>query len=317
MKLSNFYESVVKYGIQADPRGRNVINKQIKELKKSYQKLRTSEKKVFDKESFSNPYADTRVLCGDKDTQVKRILIGIDIDASELLLTDWLKQQGKDIDLVISHHPQGIALSGLSDVMHLQIDLLEDIGISRDIAEEFSKKRIEEVERRVLPANHNRAVDIARILGIPFMSIHTAADNFVCSFVQGLMDRKKPKTLNDVLNILNQIPEYKDAITYKAGPKIIIGDPKKKSGKIIVEMTGGTEGTGELFGRLSQAGVGTIIGMHLSEEHFKKIKPEHINVIIAGHISSDTLGLNLLLDKIEKQERLEFVCCSGFRRIRR
>jgi hypothetical protein len=40
-------------------------------------------------------------------------------------------------------------------------------------------------------------------------------------------------------------------------------------------------------------------------------------VVIAGHISSDTLGLNLLLDRIEKEEKLETICCSGFYRIRR
>ena len=59
--------------------------------------------------------------------------------------------------------------------------------------------------------------------------------------------------------------------------------------------------------------------MHMSEEHFKKVKDTSLNVVIAGHISSDTLGLNLLLDRLEKKakERLETVDCSGFRRIRR
>jgi len=40
--------------------------------------------------------------------------------------------------------------------------------------------------------------------------------------------------------------------------------------------------------------------MHLSEEHFKNAKDEQINIVIAGHIASDTLGLNLLLDELEK-----------------
>jgi hypothetical protein len=59
--------------------------------------------------------------------------------------------------------------------------------------------------------------------------------------------------------------------------------------------------------------------MHLSEEHFKKVKDANLNVVIAGHISSDTLGLNLLLDRIEKQakERLQIISCSGFNRIKR
>jgi hypothetical protein len=42
-----------------------------------------------------------------------------------------------------------------------------------------------------------------------------------------------------------------------------------------------------------------------------------IHVVIAGHISSDTLGLNLLLDAMEKRGPLNVVECSGFKRIRR
>lgn len=57
--------------------------------------------------------------------------------------------------------------------------------------------------------------------------------------------------------------------------------------------------------------------MHLSEEHLKKVREANLNVIIAGHISSDTLGLNLLLDRIEEKEELEIIGCSGFKRIKR
>ena len=57
--------------------------------------------------------------------------------------------------------------------------------------------------------------------------------------------------------------------------------------------------------------------MHLSEEHFKQAKDEQVNVVIAGHIASDNLGLNLLLDQIEKAEKLKIINCSGFVRIRR
>ena len=317
MKLGKIYELVIKHGMQADPRSIKCINKQLSNSKRIYSKLSGSQKKYFDKEVLRNPYADTRLLYGDKEQQIKRIMVGIDIDAGELLLADRLREKGEQVDLVISHHPSGFAYAGFYDVMRVQIDMLADLGVSRDIAEEFINKRIKEVERRVMSANHNRAVDIAKFLDLPFMCIHTPADNCVYQYIRKLMDDKKPKNIESILNLLKQIPEYKEAIKYKAGPTILIGKPKEKPGKIAVEMTGGTEGSKELFGRLSQAGVGTIIGMHLSEEHFKKIETEHINVIIAGHISSDTLGLNLLLDKIEEKGGFEILNCSGFRRVKR
>jgi len=57
--------------------------------------------------------------------------------------------------------------------------------------------------------------------------------------------------------------------------------------------------------------VGTIIGMHLSDEHRKKVEESRINYIIAGHMSSDSIGLNLFLDELEKNG-VEIIPCSGF-----
>ncbi len=82
-------------------------------------------------------------------------------------------------------------------------------------------------------------------------------------------------------------------------------------------MTGGTEGSKEIFEKYVQSGVSTLVGMHLSEEHLKNAKKANLNVVVAGHISSDVLGLNLLFDEVEKEGKLKFVSISGFERIRR
>jgi putative NIF3 family GTP cyclohydrolase 1 type 2 len=132
-----------------------------------------------------------------------------------------------------------------------------------------------------------------------------------------LMEKERPKKVKDILDILMAIPEYKEASKLHAGPRIILGSPKRPAGKILMEMTGGTEGSKDAFDKLYKAGVRTLISMHLSEEHFKKVKDANLNVVIAGHISSDNLGLNLLLDRIEKEEPLLVIGCSGFRRIKR
>jgi len=86
---------------------------------------------------------------------------------------------------------------------------------------------------------------------------------------------------------------------------------------VFVDMTGGTSGSKDTLEKLSQSGVGTIVGMHMSEDHRKEAEKHHIHVVIAGHISSDTLGLNLLLDAMETRGPLTVVECSGFKRIRR
>ena len=72
-----------------------------------------------------------------------------------------------------------------------------------------------------------------------------------------------------------------------------------------------------MFARLSQSGVKTVIGMHCKESSYKVAKGEFLNYVIAGHIASDTLGMNLLLDAVEKKGKLRIIGCSGFKRFRR
>ena len=67
---------------------------------------------------------------------------------------------------------------------------------------------------------------------------------------------------------------------------------------------------------MAHAGIGTTIGMHVSEEHRKEAEAAHINVVIAGHMSSDSIGVNLFLDELEKKG-IEIVPCSGLIRVKR
>lgn len=315
MRLEKIYDLFIEEGIKTDPRDRKSIRRQLQTARKSYNRLTRFQKAFFDKQRFINPYADTRILHGSPRKDIRRILVGIDIGVSELLLADQLCRQGCLIDLVLSHHPQGQALSGLVDVMSLQTDLLRDAGISQDIAADLMSKRIEEVFRRMQGANYARVVDAAKMLDIPFMSCHTAADNHVASFLQNMLDARKPKTLENVLNLLLKEPEYRDAAFMSFGPQILMGKSGDKAGRIFVDMTGGTEGSKEIFGRLSQLGIATVVGMHFSEAHYERLKKEYIKVINAGHMASDSLGMNLLLDKL--REDIEIVACSGFRRHKR
>jgi len=119
------------------------------------------------------------------------------------------------------------------------------------------------------------------------------------------------------MDLLKEIPEYKEAMKIGAGPKIFVGDPERRCGKIaLTEITGGAEGSPKLYEKMAQAGIGTTVGMHVSEEHKKEAEVSNINVVIAGHISSDSLGMNLFLDELEKKG-IEIVPCSGLTRVSR
>jgi len=317
MKLKEIYEFVVKRGIEVDPRGKELVKQELERAKKNYDDLKPEDKESFDQESLTNPYADTRILNGKGDTKVKTILAGIDMEVAEILLADRLRERGTKIDLVVTHHPEGKALAGFYEVMRMQADILNKMGVPINVAEGLLEERIKEVARKVMPLNHTRAVDAARLLDIPLMSIHTPADNSVTTYLQKIIDTRKPNTVSEVMKILKSFPEYKEAIKQKSGPTILKGSPSNRCGKTFVEMTGGTEGSKDIFKKLSEAGVGTLICMHLSEEHYKKAQEEQMNIIIAGHIASDNIGLNLIMDELEKKDNFKIITCSGFVRVKR
>jgi len=317
MQLKKIYEALISKGIEADPRGKKTVLKSLEKQKKAYKEIKEDEKEFFDTETLTNPYADTRILHGTGGEEVKTALIGIDMEMAEILLADRLSSKGMKIDLIISHHPSGKAFANFYEVMHMQADILSKFGVPINIAEGLLEGRIKEVERRLSPANHTRAVDVAKLLNIPFMCVHTPADNMVVSYLQKIFDKKKPDTLDDVVKILKEIPEYREAVKNNTGPKILLGSKERSAGKIFVEMTGGTEGAKDIFESLANSGVNTIVGMHLSEEHRKEAEKRHLNVVIAGHISSDNLGMNLILDDVEKKGKVKIIPCSGFRRFSR
>ncbi len=319
MLLKDLYNQVVSKGIDFDPRGKDNVLKELDKKKRQYEELKEKEKETFDMESLENPYADTRILNGTGDEDIKGVIVGIDMEVGEVVLCDRLREKGMKIDLILSHHPEGRAYANFYEVMHMQADILNRFGVPINIAEDLIEERIKEVGRKLSPVNHTRAVDAARLLDIPFMCAHTPADNMVATHLQKTFDEKRPDTVGDIIDILKEIPEYKEAIRNNAGPRLLIGSRERKAGKVFVDMTGGTEGSKDIFQSIANSGIGTIVAMHLSEEHKKEAEKNHINIVIAGHISSDNLGVNLLIDEIVKEQRVAFeiLPCSGFRRFSR
>ena len=314
MRINEIYNLAIRMGIEADFRGKEGIVKLLERRKEKFEKLSDIEKEEFDKESFKNPYLDSRILNVSRDEEIKKILVGIDIEPAEILLA---KEIG-NIDLIISHHPLGKGLANLHEVMELQCDVLNQYGVPINVAEGLMKEKISEVARGINAKNHQRAVDTAEILGFNLMCCHTVCDNLAARFLRDKIEEEDNLTrVGDLVNKLKEIPEYKKAIEFGAGPTIFVGDPERRCGKIAVtEITGGTEGSHKLYEKMATAGIGTVVGMHMSEEHKKEAEAANINVVIAGHISSDSIGVNLFLDELEKQG-IEIIPCSGLIRISR
>lgn len=183
MKLKEIYQLAIEMGKQFDPRG-DEVNRLLEDRQKEYEKMSNDDRDFFDKETLSNPYNDTRILYGLGEEMVKSLICGIDMETPEIILADRLREKGRKIDLVIAHHPEGSAQADLYNVMQVQSDMMAGVGVPINIAEALMEERIAEVKRAIMPLNHQRAIDAARLLDLPFMCVHSPADNLVSHYLE-------------------------------------------------------------------------------------------------------------------------------------
>jgi putative NIF3 family GTP cyclohydrolase 1 type 2 len=316
MKLGEIYRTCIEAGMEADPRPAAELERVMAAARKDFEKLDEDDRPFFDTEKFTNPYADTRIAAGDPEREIRGLITGVDMETAEVMLADRLREKGEPIDLIFAHHPEGPGFARLDQVLPMQADLWAAQGVGIGAADSLIAKRATEVHHRFSPYNHYRAIQSAELMGFASMSCHTPADNSVQRFVQSALDKAAPATLHQIVKVLRAIPEYDYAARHGYGPEIVLGDEDHRPGRIVVDMTGGTEGPVDALNRLSAAGVDTLVGMHYGEEHRKRAEELHMNLVLAGHISSDTLGMNLILDKIESRG-VRVICTSGIVRVPR
>jgi hypothetical protein len=201
--------------------------------------------------------------------------------------------------------------------MDVQNDIALIDGVSINVAEKLLNVRIGEINRGLHAANHYRVINAAKILDIPYMEMHTAADNNCYWFLKNFIEKKKCKYVGDIVDAAMEIPEYQEAAKLGNKPMIVCGDEKARAGKISYSgITGGTTGPKDIYEKMSQAGVGTLIVMHIPEEHKKLAGKFNLNVVVLSHMASDSLGMNIILDEVEKKG-VEIIPCGGFIRVAR
>ena len=237
---------------------------------------------------------------------IKKVLMGVDMDTAELLLA---KELG--YDCVVTHHPRNTNVDMLK-VMERHILKLEELGTPRNHSQKLLAERQDELSYGQHVSNSRRSESAAKLLNMPYMSLHTPADIISEEIVQKHLDAKflgKPDTkLQDVVDALQEIGEYKNS---SRKPVIRVGGKDSYAGKIYVLMSGLTGPGAEVTKAYFDAGVGTLILMHIPEKDVKAVKEQKIgNVIVAGHMSSDSLGMNKIAQKW-RESGVEVTMMSG------
>ncbi|MBQ6692695.1 MAG: hypothetical protein IJN00_05125 [Clostridia bacterium] len=237
---------------------------------------------------------------------IKRILMGVDMQTPELLLA---KQLG--FDCVVSHHPVGdVTFANCAEIIKTQIDTLVKWGVPVNKAQ----KAIEECYRSSVStfhaSNYDRYASAARLLEMPYLGIHQPADLLGERAVQAHLDARlnERSTLQDVMDALMEMDEYAHALTK---PRIAVGSPDSFAGKVAVIMSGGTDGGKAVHRAFFEAGVGTLVLMHVPDAVADADRELGIgNVIVAGHMASDSVGLNRIIRRWEELG-VEVVRMSG------
>ncbi len=239
---------------------------------------------------------------------IKKVLVGVDMGTAELLLA---KELG--VDCVIGHHPVGgTARANFITVMDNQIDRMVQAGIPINKAEKVLAKKRGKVERGSHSRNYDTVHSAAKLLGMPLLSIHTPTDILAQNIVQEVMDKvyaeNNQAKVSDLIEALMEMPEYQRDLNK---PVVRVGSKESYSGKPFVTMAGGTGGGSDVLKAYFEAGVGTLVTMHIPEDDIKAIKDQNIgNVLVAGHMSSDSVGINAFL-KVLEEKGIEVIRMSG------
>lgn len=316
--IQEIFDISIKKGIENDPRGQDEVQEYLNTVNNDYNSLSQEEKQHYNTKHLVNPYHDSVIYYGQEKTPVTKVIVWIDVEGPEFLLVNEYNKNNKNpIDLIIGHHPEWEALLGIAKLQKgIAPFVAHRTGVPINFCEKIEHPRVEQVEQRFSPMNHSRALSFPKMLDIPYMGIHTPADNCCHMFFEELIFQNKQElnTLQDIINLLMKEPEMQIAKMQWGGPQIWNWDKTSRCGKIVVTgITWGTESSKDIYQEYAKAGVGTILEMHMSPEHLKAAKEANLNVIMTDHMASDSLWMNLILDEIEKQwvEILDF---SGFTR---
>ena len=231
-----------------------------------------------------------------KGDNIRKVLLGIDASISELLLAKRL-----GYDAVIAHHPQGeSALINFHEVFKRHIQQMIKAGVPKDEAEVAARKKLYSLEVQGHSRNYSQTVDAAKLLQMPFMNIHTPLDEVG----RRIMDEQIKKriegnsTVQDVVYVLDELPEFRNAVT---DIKIRLGKAENLAGKVVVSHGAGTNGGYEIAKTYFKHGVSTVIYIHISPIDLEKLQAYGSgNLIVTGHIASDSVGINPLIHELEK-----------------
>ncbi len=231
---------------------------------------------------------------------LKDALVGIDLDTAELLMA---KQLG--FDLVISHHPKGgEATLRFPEVLHRHVEMMIEHGVPKEVAEQAMAERIYDARCQAQMANYDHAPSCARLLKIAYMNIHLPLDEIGRKRLLASVAKLRPQsTVGELIERFTQdMSEFRNAHTQI---ELRVGRLENKLGRVVVSHACGTNGGYPVAKAYFEHGIDTVIYIHCSGSDSRRLKQEfeakNKNLIVTGHIASDSLGINPFIAELERR----------------
>jgi len=114
VKPGDFSRLALQSGMDADPRCRAAIMRELQESKALCDDLMPEKRAVPYRETFSNPYTDSRILHRSPEQNMNTVLAGIDREMSEPFVDGWPNEKvaGEEADRVyLLRRPESRSLS--------------------------------------------------------------------------------------------------------------------------------------------------------------------------------------------------------------
>lgn len=238
---------------------------------------------------------------------IHRLFVGIDLRAPELALAKSLGFDG-----VLTHHPVGVATIGFHRVLWRHVDQMVAAGVPEAVARSAVMETAE--ARRVLDSmsNYDHDPSIARLLGMPYLNIHTPLDEIGRRrMAEAAAELPCDARVEDlVAQFRRTFYEFRASET---PIEVLVGNEGHRLGRIVVSHGVGTNG-GYAVGKVYfEHRIDTLVYIHCRPENARRLENEFgesKSLVVTGHIASDSLGINPYVRRL-RQEGLDVVTASG------
>lgn len=246
---------------------------------------------------WDEPPADSTVYVPGED--IETALVGIDLESPEVQLA-----HDHGYDLALAHHPTGMsARLDFPEVFDTQVEFMTDHGVPEDVAEEAITDLRSRMDHGGHSSNYRHDPSVAELLDQPYLNTHLAPDEYGRRVFREVADELADgASAGEFVDALSEIPELDAAAT---DVRLRVGDRENDLGEVAIHHAAGTNGGASVARAYFEHGVDTVLYIHVGAGDTAELREEFDgagkNLVVTGHIASDAIGMNAVIDALEER----------------